>query len=614
MGGGYNDGKGRKGGGGKGERRSLPHFVPARGGGEWGKKARQAQQAAIKDEKTKREVDYFWQQQEYFSAGGKGRKGKGYQETADQLFGAQRENVGIDFDKYDDIPVDLSGQGAEEIEGLESFDELWDRFYMHDFLWDNLERCHYRKPTPIQKFALPAALTGKDCMCCAQTGSGKTCAFLLPILSCLDLTQAAGTVGTSSGEPSAPKAVVLAPTRELCSQIHLEAKKLSFKSPVRAGEVYGGVDAKPQLYDLARGVDIVTATPGRLTDFIDRGVITMCNVGFLVLDEADRMLDMGFEPQIREIVQKRDMPSCREGRMTLMFSATFPKEIQKLAQAFMRSYIWIGVGRVGGAVDTVEQTFIVTGNRGKPDVLTKVLNTNPTDSTLIFVAMKRTAAWLEGHLTRMGYNAAAIHGDMEQREREQSLSTFKSGKSTFLVATDVAARGLDIPKVSHVINYDLPQNIDSYVHRIGRTGRIGNHGWATSFYVPAHDGQHSNANVVKELVAVLEGAGQDVPEELKQEAYKQGYQKNKGGKGERWGGRDSRGGNSIRSQGGWSSGKGKGGGGKGGGKPKGGSRQGSGADGPSWRREGHATSNGAARDFFGDGGRSKGQGKKPREW
>ncbi|CAK8993310.1 unnamed protein product [Durusdinium trenchii] len=567
---------------------------------------RQAQQAAIKDEKTRREVDYFWQQQEYFSSGGKGRKGKGFQDTERSLFGAQRENVGIDFDKYDDIPVDLSGDGAEKITALESFDELWafkrnlplagrvaslkdraiffgllatcccpfrkcihDRYYIHEFLWDNLERCHYSRPTPIQRFAIPVALAGSDAMCCAQTGSGKTCAFLLPIISSLDTTQAYSVIGSTPGEMSAPRAVVLAPTRELCSQIHLEAKKLSFQSPIRAGEVYGGVDAKPQLLDLARGVDLVTATPGRLTDFIDRGVITMANVGFLVLDEADRMLDMGFEPQIREIVQKRDMPSSREGRMTLMFSATFPKEIQKLAQAFMRNYIWIGVGRVGGAVDTVEQSFIVVPERGKFEALTKVLNTNPTDSTLIFVAMKRTAAWLEDRLMGLGYNSVAIHGDMEQKEREASLSTFKSGKSTFLVATDVAARGLDIPKVSHVINYDLPHNIDSYVHRIGRTGRIGNHGWATSFYVPGSDAQHSNANVVKDLVGILEGAGQPVPQDLKDEAFRQGYkQERKPGKGGGgWGGRDSRGGNNIRSQAAWSKGsKGKGGGG---GKSKG---------------------------------------------
>eukprot|EP00913_Durusdinium_trenchii_P027818 g26084.t1 len=546
-------------GSGQVERRNPAKFVPARGGGEWGKRMRQAQQAAIKDEKTRREVDYFWQQQEYFSSGGKGRKGKGFQEPG-------RKRTGwflgtIHFDKYDDIPVDLSGDGAEKITALESFDELWDRYYIHEFLWDNLERCHYSRPTPIQRFAIPVALAGSDAMCCAQTGSGKTCAFLLPIISSLDTTQAYSVIGSTPGEMSAPRAVVLAPTRELCSQIHLEAKKLSFQSPIRAGEVYGG----------------------RLTDFIDRGVITMANVGFLVLDEADRMLDMGFEPQIREIVQKRDMPSSREGRMTLMFSATFPKEIQKLAQAFMRNYIWIGVGRVGGAVDTVEQSFIVVPERGKFEALTKVLNTNPTDSTLIFVAMKRTAAWLEDRLMGLGYNSVAIH------EREASLSTFKSGKSTFLVATDVAARGLDIPKVSHVINYDLPHNIDSYVHRIGRTGRIGNHGWATSFYVPGSDAQHSNANVVKDLVGILEGAGQPVPQDgvrdvawkemerpcpqapqdLKDEAFRQGYkQERKPGKGGGgWGGRDSRGGNNIRSQAAWSKGsKGKGGGG---GKSKG---------------------------------------------
>eukprot|EP00931_Biecheleriopsis_adriatica_P062343 TRINITY_DN3754_c0_g5_i3.p1 TRINITY_DN3754_c0_g5~~TRINITY_DN3754_c0_g5_i3.p1 ORF type:complete len:635 (-),score=131.04 TRINITY_DN3754_c0_g5_i3:47-1951(-) len=555
---GASNGRYPSGGKGKGnDRRTPPKFVPHRGGGEWGKRMRQAEQAAIKDEKTKREVDYFWQQQEWLGGkGGKGRKGKG--DDPRELFGSLRENVGIDFDKYDDIPVDLSGRGAEEMSAIDDFDQLWDWFDLPDFLWENIERCKYRRPTPIQRYAMPVALAGRDAMCCAQTGSGKTCAFLLPILSCIEPEKAVGSVGVDVGEPSAPQAIVLAPTRELCSQIHLEARKLAFQSPIRAGEVYGGVDAKPQLLDLARGVDIVTATPGRLIDFIDRGVISMGAVGFLVLDEADRMLDMGFKDQIVEIVQKRDMPSSNEGRMTLMFSATFPREIQKLAQAFMRSYIWIGVGRVGGAVDTVEQSFIVTSNRGKPDELNKVMAANPSDSTLIFVAMKRTAAWLEGHLYRLGYNAVAIHGDMEQREREASLSKFKSGRATFLVATDVAARGLDIPKVSHVINYDLPGNIDSYVHRIGRTGRIGNHGWATSFYVPAYDGNHSNANIVKELVGILEGAGQEVPE-----GYKSGSGRKGGGKGgDRWGGRDSRGGNSIRSQAGggsWSSG---GGGGK----------------------------------------------------
>jgi len=184
----------------------------------------------------------------------------------------------------------------------------------------------------------------------------------------------------------------------------------------------------------------------------------------------------------------------------------------------------------------------------------------------------------------MGYNSVAIHGDMEQKERESSLSTFKSGKSTFLVATDVAARGLDIPKVSHVINYDLPHNIDSYVHRIGRTGRIGNHGWATSFYVPGSEAQHSNANVVKDLVTVLEGAGQPVPQELQDEAFRQGYKRGERRKGGGWGGKDSRGhNNTVRSQAGWSNGRsgGKGGGGKGGGSKGGGKGKNSGGKGKS---------------------------------
>lgn len=544
---GYASGRGKGGGKNGGARSVVPRFAPKRGGGDWGKKLRQQEQQKMKDAKSQRESDYFWYMQEQCAKRGTAKGGGRHEER--ELFGTDNGSApGIDFDKYDDIPVEMTGKGVEEVWPINLFDELWDHFELPDFLWENIAKCKYSRPTPIQRHAIPAVLTGRDAMCCAQTGSGKTCAFLVPILSCIDPAQAIGALGIEQGTAASPKALVLAPTRELCSQIFLEARKLSFQSPVRPCEVYGGVEARPQLLELAKGVDIAIATPGRLTDFIDRGVITMSAVGFLVLDEADRMLDMGFEPQIREIVERRDMPSQHDGRMTLMFSATFPSSIQKMARNFMRSYIWIGVGRVGGAVETVEQHFIVCGDRKKRDEVERVLWDNAEAATLIFVAMKRTAAWLEGHLRRIGFNAAAIHGDMEQRDREVSLQRFRGGKCTILVATDVCARGLDIPKVEHVVNYDLPQNIDDYVHRIGRTGRIGNRGWATSFYVPAGE-SHSNSNILRELVTVLSDAGQAIPEDLQAEVDKLGYgrgagssRKGGGRGGYEFGGRDSRGG------------------------------------------------------------------------
>jgi ATP-dependent RNA helicase DDX3X len=462
----------------------------------------------------------------------------------------------------------MSGHGSEKVQAIAHFEELWDNFELPDFLWYNIERCNYTKPTPIQRYSIPAALSGQDCMCCAQTGSGKTCAFLLPILSSLDEATATGLVGIEVGAPAAPKALVLAPTRELCSQIHLEARKLSFDSKIRASEVYGGVEAKPQLRELALGSDIVTATPGRLTDFINRGVVTMSEVYYLVLDEADRMLDMGFEPQIREIVQRTDMPSASDGRMTLMFSATFPKEIQRLAQAFMRQYIWIGVGQVGGAVDTVEQNFVTVHPREKQRQAIQLLKDNPNDTTLIFVAMKRTAASLVDDLAYKGFNAVAIHGDMEQPEREASLSRFRSGKATFMVATDVCARGLDIPKVTHVINYDLPENIEDYVHRIGRTGRIGRNGYATSLYVT--EGNWNNHKILKSLMELFQKSGRDLPDVLQEQADIQGIRLGgKGGGRNKYGGNDHRGGPSrnfkVSNKGGGyqgpSKGKGKGKGG-----------------------------------------------------
>eukprot|EP00747_Dinoflagellata_sp_TGD_P192829 gnl/TRDRNA2_/TRDRNA2_58219_c0_seq1.p1 gnl/TRDRNA2_/TRDRNA2_58219_c0~~gnl/TRDRNA2_/TRDRNA2_58219_c0_seq1.p1 ORF type:complete len:633 (-),score=126.14 gnl/TRDRNA2_/TRDRNA2_58219_c0_seq1:80-1837(-) len=504
---------------------------------------RSQEQAVMKAAKDGRESGYFWDTQARIGSSPPYElKPWQLQQEEQEIFGSHDGNVGINFDKYDEISVQMSGEGSEQITPISSFQDLASWYQIPAFLTANIAKCKYTKPTPIQKYALAVGLAQRDAMCCAQTGSGKTCSFLLPIISFIPEAAATGTVGVVVGQPAAPKAIVLAPTRELCSQIHMEARKLTFKSKVRASEVYGGVEAKPQLRELALGSDIVTATPGRLSDFIERGVMTMSQAWYLVLDEADRMLDMGFEPQIRQIVQKSDMPTPEAGRMTLMFSATFPKPMQKLAQEFMRNYIWIGVGQVGGAVDTVEQSFVLANQQQKPAEAVKLLKQNPNDSTLVFVAMKRTAAWLQEHFGQNGISAMPIHGDMAQPEREQSLKAFRSGQVKVLVATDVAARGLDIPKVSHVVNYDLPEQLEDYVHRIGRTGRIGRQGWATSFF--ATQGNYSNHKILGGLVKILSDAGKPIPDFMQQLAQKSGISWGGGGKkwGTSFGGSDVRGG------------------------------------------------------------------------
>jgi ATP-dependent RNA helicase DDX3X len=531
-------GKGKGGGGGKGK---------GGGGGGWGvdfgKMKRRNAQDMLKDAKNERESNYFWEAQARIGSSPPYALPKWkMDEEMKEIFKGNTGNVGINFDKFDEIPVEVGGQDSQGLQPIETFAQLWELYPLPDFLWTNLERCKYPKPTPIQKYAMPAALMGRDCMCCAQTGSGKTCAFLMPILACIEEASASGAVGVVVGEPAAPKAIVMAPTRELCSQIHLEARKLTFGSKVRASEVYGGVEAKPQLRELALGSDIVTATPGRLNDFINRGVMSMAQVQCLVLDEADRMLDMGFEPQIREIVQKHDMPTPQDGRMTLMFSATFPKEIQRLAQSFMRQYIWVGVGQVGTSADSITQNFITVQRRQKEQILKGLLKENPNDTTLVFTAMKRTAAALVEDLKYSGVKAEAIHGDMEQPQREVALQKFKKGIAKVLVATDVAARGLDIPTVTHVINFDLPEKIDDYVHRIGRTGRVGREGWATSLYQT--DGNWANHKILRGLMDLFASKGKPVPDELAAVAKSQGMKvpTSKGGGATGWGGIDARGG------------------------------------------------------------------------
>jgi len=252
------------------------------------------------------------------------------------------------------------------------------------------------------------------------------------------------------------------------------------------------------------GCDILVATPGRLVDIIDKNKISLSRIRYLVLDEADRMLDMGFEPQIRKIVEQRDMPKKGQ-RRTLMFSATFPKEIQQLASSFLEDYIFLAVGRVGSTTDMITQHFIKCEEREKIPKLFELLRSSKEGLTLIFVEKKRTAETVSRLLMSQGFRSTSIHGDRAQRERTSAIRTFSTGETPFLVATNVAARGLDIDNVAHVVNYDMPNDIDDYVHRIGRTGRAGKKGISTTLVTA------DNGSVLPKLVEVLEDAGQTIP-------------------------------------------------------------------------------------------------------
>ncbi|XP_041352656.1 ATP-dependent RNA helicase DDX3X-like isoform X3 [Gigantopelta aegis] len=421
-----------------------------------------------------------------------------------ELFG--NGNTGINFDKYEDIPVEASGENAPN--NIESFDDAC----LGEIIQNNIALCKYAKPTPVQKYAIPIVCTKRDLMACAQTGSGKTAAFLVPILNQMyehgpgEIPLSQATSGSRAGRRKQfPLALVLAPTRELASQIYDEARKFAYRSRVRPCVVYGGADIGAQMRDLDRGTHLLVATPGRLVDMMERGKIGMDYCRFLVLDEADRMLDMGFEPQIRRIVEKDTMPPSGK-RQTLMFSATFPKEIQVLARDFLENYIFLAVGRVGSTSENITQKVVWVEENEKRSFLLDLINASgPKSLTLTFVETKKGADALEDFLLKEGFPATSIHGDRSQREREDALRIFRNGERPILVATAVAARGLDIPNVRHVINFDLPSDIEEYVHRIGRTGRVGNLGLATSFF------NEKNKNIVRDLLDLLVESNQEVP-------------------------------------------------------------------------------------------------------
>lgn len=409
--------------------------------------------------------------------------------------------IGINFDKYDNIQVNVSGDNVPQ--PIESFEAAG----LRNIVLDNIKKSGYKKPTPVQKHALPIIMNGRDLMACAQTGSGKTAAFAVPIINTL-LERSVDLVVTSTY--CEPQVVIVSPTRELTIQIWQQIVKFSLNSILKTVVTYGGTSVMHQRGKLSAGCHILVATPGRLLDFVEKGRVKFSSVQFLVLDEADRMLDMGFLPSIEKMVDHETMVPLGE-RQTLMFSATFPDEVQHLARRFLNNYLFLAVGIVGGACSDVEQNFYEVARNKKKDLLKEILerenDSGTLGGTLVFVEMKKKADFIAVFLSENNYPTTSIHGDRLQRQREEALADFKSGRMSILVATAVAARGLDIKNVSHVINYDLPKGIDEYVHRIGRTGRVGNRGRATSFFDPEED-----APLRGDLVRILKQANQSVPD------------------------------------------------------------------------------------------------------
>ena len=329
----------------------------------------------------------------------------------------------------------------------------------------------YTEPTPIQAQAIPVVLAGKDVMGGAQTGTGKTAGFVLPLLQ--RLARHASTSPSPARHPV--RALILTPTRELAMQVHESVQTYGKHIPLRDLVVYGGVDIKPQTEALRKGVEIVVATPGRLLDHVQQKSVNFNSVEVLVLDEADRMLDMGFIPDI-----KRILAMLPKERQSLLFSATFSEEIKKLADTMLKAPVLIEVARRNAITETVTHRMHLVDQDHKRQLLAHILKTSSLKQVLVFVGTKFGASRLAVYLEKQGIEATAIHGDKSQQQRSEALEAFKSGKARVLVATDVAARGLDIDDLPHVINFELPHVPEDYIHRIGRTGRAGKEGDATS--------------------------------------------------------------------------------------------------------------------------------------
>jgi ATP-dependent RNA helicase RhlE len=369
------------------------------------------------------------------------------------------------------LPPTLADVEVAPVEGFVTFADL----NLRAELLQAVQEAGYTSPTPIQRQAIPLALEGRDLIGLAQTGTGKTAGFTLPIIERL-LEEG---YGQSQSSAHRVRVLVLTPTRELCVQVEESFRKYGKHTTLRVAPIYGGVGVEPQSKQLRKGVDVIVATPGRLLDHMERQNVVFDDLEVLVLDEADRMLDMGFAPQLNRIVA--EVPRFRQ---TLLFSATMPPEVEALARKYLRKPIVVQVGRRSSAASTVTHAVYPVPRDKKTDLLAQLLQEKGMDSVLIFSRTKHGADKVVRHLSSKGISSTAMHADKSQGERTRALEDFKNGKVRVLVATDIAQRGLDVSGISHVINYDVPQQAEDYVHRIGRTGRAAATGGAFPFMAP----------------------------------------------------------------------------------------------------------------------------------
>lgn len=356
----------------------------------------------------------------------------------------------------------------------------FNQFNLDARLYEGIKRAGFVDATPIQEKAIPIALTGRDMIATAQTGTGKTAAFVLPILNKLLATKVRRS-----------RALIITPTRELAEQIHQTVKQLRPSKKIRSVSVYGGVGAANQIEMLRSGCEVIVACPGRLLDHINKKHAKLQSIEFLVLDEADRMLDMGFLPDIKRIL--KHLPTNRQ---TMLFSATFPKEIESLAAQTLKNPKRLAIG-ISRPAHTVSHTLYPVPQHLKKELLVRILKQTDTDSVLIFARTKHRTKRLAQQISKKGYQVTSLHGDRSQNQRQSALKGFKQGRYQIMVATDIAARGLDVNGISHVINYDMPDTADAYIHRIGRTGRAEHTGDAFTLCTP------DDNNMVRKIERIM---------------------------------------------------------------------------------------------------------------